>query len=513
MWDKAKNKAVLLQLFSGYRLYFWIYAGLFLSYLIFSPFVTLYGNSGGIHSAMTPYDGDGRVKLVMAALLSILLIATLLMAIGRRMTAERLITILIAAGIILRFGYMLYTPFYIRGHDVREYNGYGHLAYIFRLFNLQGLPVSNLGQFYHPPLAHIADAATARLFAFLTGAANQDVIFESTRLIPCFASIALLFVSCRLFDELDFSKRAKLTALAVIAFHPTFILLSASINNDMLMLLFFMTAFLYSIRWYKDPTYKNIILLALSIGCAMSTKFSGALAAIFTAMIFLLVLIRKYKTKKIGNIVLQLAAFAAVCLPLGLWYHIRNLKLFGQVLGYVAPISAKSQLYVGNIPFAERFLSFSLPGILKNVWCDPFNDFGLWAYTVKSALFGEYTFSDRHEALAVILILSSLVLIVLSIGAMIWFLIADRKKNRLAVLSFFALWSLLVLSFIYFNIKYPFGCTMDFRYIVPTVITGAAFLGLLADRLTKSGIRRALFAAFVTGLSVFCASAAVFYLI
>lgn len=512
MQNRSKKTSAPVQLFSGFRLYLWVFAGLFLFYLIFSPFVTLFGSSGETHLAMDPYDGDARVKLVMAALLFVLLITALLMTAGRRMTVNRLLAILIAAGIILRFGYMLYTPFFIRGHDVRTYDGYGHLAYVYRLFNLQGLPDSNLGQFYHPPLAHIADAAMARLYSFISGVSDPDTVFESARLIPCFASVALLFVCCRLFDALDFSKRAKLTALAVISFHPTFILLSASINNDMLMIFFFMTAFLYTIRWYKDPTYKNILLLAISIGCAMSTKFSGALAAVFTAVIFLLVLIRRYRSNDAGNIARQLTAFAAVCLPLGLWYPIRNLKLFGQSLGYVAPISVKSQLYVGNIPFAERFLSFSLPDIPKNVWCDPFSDFSVWAYTVKCALFGEFTFSDRHIAAAAILIVSSHVLIVLSLGAMIWFLVANQKSNRLAAWSLFALWALLMLSFIYFNIKYPFGCTMDFRYIVPTVITGAAFLGLLSDRLT-GGIKKALRAVLMAALAVFCASSAVFYLI
>lgn len=512
MQNRIKKAIAPVQLFSGFRLYLWVFAGLFLSYLIFSPFVTLTGNSGETHFAMDPYDGDARVKLVMAALLFVLLISALLMTARRRMTWERLLAILIAAGVILRFGYMLYTPFFIRGHDVRSYDGYGHLAYIYRLFNLQGLPDSNLGQFYHPPLAHFADAAIARFYAYVTGASNPDTVFESARLIPCFASVALLFVCRHLFDALNFSKRAMLTALAVIAFHPTFILLSASINNDMLMILFFMTAFLYTIRWYKDPNYKNILLLAVSIGCAMSTKFSGALAALITAAVFLLVLIRKYRTNNAGDIVCQLTAFAAVCLPLGLWYPIRNLKLFGQSLGYVAPISVKSQLYVGNIPFAERFLSFSLPDLFKNVWCDPFNDFSVWAYTVKCALFGEYTFSDRH-AVAVILIVSSLVLIVLSLAAMVWFLTAARKSNRLAAWSLFALWALLMLSFIYFNIKYPFGCTMDFRYIVPTVITGAAFLGLLTASLEKGGIKKALRAVLTAAIAVFCASSAVFYLI
>jgi 4-amino-4-deoxy-L-arabinose transferase-like glycosyltransferase len=281
----------------------------------------------------------------------------------------------------------------------------------------------------------------------------------------------------------------------------------------MLMIFFMMTAFLYTIRWYKDPSYKNILLLALSIGAAMSTKFSGGLIAVFTAFVFLIVLLRRIRNKNAAGLVNQFAAFALVCFPLGLWYHIRNLKLFDQAIGYVAQMKPDSALYVGNVSFVERFFSFSLPDMLHHVYCNPYDDFRLWEYTVKCALFGEFTFSPEHNAFAVILIVSSLLLILLSLFAMVWFLIFDRKKNRLAVISLAALWALLLLSFVFFNIAYPFGCTMDFRYIVPTVLTGAAFLGLLSDKLKNDKTGKALFACFMVILGVFCVFSAAFYIV
>ncbi|SHH90923.1 Dolichyl-phosphate-mannose-protein mannosyltransferase [Sporobacter termitidis DSM 10068] len=500
-------------MFAGFSAYIWLFAGLFIFYLIFSPLVTLSGNSGALAQASAPYDGDPKVMLAMALLLLALLAAAVYLLATRRLTAGRLTALAIAAGFVLRFGYMLYTPFYIRGHDVLSYGGYGHLDYIYRLFRLEGLPDSYGGQFYHPPLAHIADAAVAKIYALLTGATDLDTIFESSKLVPCFASSALLVMSGRLLDALDFSPRARAVALIVIAFHPTFILLSASINNDMLMVFFFMAAFLYTVRWYKNPCYKNIILLALCIGGAMSTKFSGSLIAVFTALIFILGLARHLREGKSWNIFGQFAVFGVICIPLGLWYQIRNLMLFGQPLGFVARISATSALYVGDRTAAERFLTFSVPNMLQNPYCSPFDDFRLWEYTVRCALFGEFAFSPKHDAAAAVMIIASVVLIILSLAAVVWFLFFDRRKNRLAVLGFTAVWALLMVSFVYFNIKYPFGCTMDFRYIVPTVITGAAFLGLLSDKLAGGRGRKALFGAFCAVLAVFCVSSAVFYVI
>lgn len=503
----------LRQMFSGFRAYVWLFIGLFSLYLIVSPYVILGGSSSEAVSATSAYDGDTHVKSAIAIVMVVLFAITLLLFGKNRLTSGTIGGLLITGGFVLRFGYMLYTPFYIHGHDILTYDGYGHLAYIFKLFIDHTLPDNNWGQFYHPPLAHMADAAVAWIYALLTSCFDLDTVFEATRLVPCFASCALLLLSSRLLTALDFKGRGKNIALAVITFHPTFILLSASINNDMLMVLFFMSAFLYSIRWYKDPSYKNILLLALSIGCAMSTKFSGALVAFFTAGIFLLVLVRRIMDGRAWPLMGQFAAFSALCFPLGLWYHIRNLKLFGQVLGYVAEIPKTSTLYTGDEPFIQRFFSFSLPHMLQTVYCNPFTDYRLLEYTVLCALFGEFTFSPIHDIFAKILIISSVLLIVLSLGAMVWFLCVDRTKNRLAVISFSAVWALLFFSFVFFNIKYPFGCTMDFRYIVPTVITGAGFLGLLSDKLRGSIVKNGLFIGFFTVLAVFSTASVCFYII
>ena len=493
--------------------YVWLFVGLFVCFLTVSPFVKLFGSARELYGSSAVYNGNEKVRLAMAIFLFFLFIAAVVFIIKRSMTAEKALFIIILAGIMLRFGYMLYTPFYIRGHDIGSYDSYGHLAYVYRLFKTNSLPDSFMGQFYHPPFAHIADAVSVRLYALLTGQTDPDVIFQAAKLVPCFASCALLIVSKRLFNAFDFSGRAKIIAMMVLAFHPTFILLSASINNDMLMWFFFTAAFLYTVRWYQSPSYKNIILLAICIGCAMSTKFSGALIAFFTAAVFLIVLIRHMKNRQATALFPQFGAFALVCFPLGLWYYIRNLLLFGQPIGYVAQIGNDSALYIGDQPIVARFLSIDLPGMFKNVFCDPWQDVNLWEYTIKCALFGEFTFSEAHRVSAVILIASSFVLILLSLYAMIRFIFFDRKENRLAVLSLGALWLLLMLSFIYFNIKYPFGCTMDFRYIVPTVLTGSVFLGLLFKRLSES--RQSIFftAGFLIILTVFCTASVGFYIV
>jgi dolichyl-phosphate-mannose--protein O-mannosyl transferase len=191
-----------------------------------------------------------------------------------------------------------------------------------------------------------------------------------------------MLVTLRLLEALELPAKARITAMAVVAFHPTFFLLSSSINNDMAMIFFFLTAVLYTVRWYRDPTYKNILLLALAIGRAMSAKFSGALVAVFTAVIFLLALIKKFRAGGGAGLVGQYTAFAAVCLPLSLWHPVRNMLLFGQPLGYVLEIPVKSALYVGDRSFAAGFLSFDVLSLLWGGFCNPWADWRVWEYAV-----------------------------------------------------------------------------------------------------------------------------------
>lgn len=251
------------------------------------------------------------------------------------------------------------------------------------------------------------------------------------------------------------------------------------------MIFFFMTAFLYTVRWYHNPTYKNIILLAISSGCAMMTKLSGGLIVAISGIVFLIILIKGIKNKTFARLIGQFATYAAIFFPLGFWYAIRNLILFKQPIGYVLPLSLKSNQYTGNKSFFERFVSFPLSSLFKPLYCNPYGDFHLWLYTVKCSLFGEFTFTSSHNTMAAVLIALNVAMITLSLAALIFVMMRRHETSAITRWGFFGIWALLLVSFIYFNIKYPLSCTMDFRYIVPTIITGAAFLGLANSQMRK----------------------------
>ncbi len=498
----SKNHDGIKASLLGLRPYFIIAAGIIVCYIFFSLIL-------GVSESVT------RLLMIAGVLLCGVFFAVYCLLKKRVSKTEALIAALIAAGIVMRIGYMLYTPFLVRGHDIGAYDKTGHFAYMYRLYSQWALPDSNKYQFYHPPFAHILQALVVKVFSWFQRTDDLTALFQAAKIVPCFASCAMLIVVRSICRETKLSNRATALALAVVAFQPTFFILASSVNNDMLMLLLFMISVLYTIRWYYNPSMKNILLIALSIGLAMMTKLSGGMAALFTAPVFLAALVRRWREKHAKALFGQFAAFAGVCVPLGLWYPVRNLLLFKQPIGYVLLLSSSSDLYSGDHSFIERFLSFPADQIFKPLYCQPFGDYNLWLYTFKCSIFGEFKFEKMPDALAALLIAANLLLILVSLLAMIYVMLRCKEANKFIRFGLFWIWLTQMASFLLFNVNFPFGCTMDFRYIVPTVITGAVYTGIALDHMrNKNKIApNAVFAVGCATIALFCVASVLFYAI
>jgi 4-amino-4-deoxy-L-arabinose transferase-like glycosyltransferase len=278
------------------------------------------------------------------------------------------------------------------------------------------------------------------------------------------------------------------------------------------MLLFFMAAVLYTIRWYKNQTLKNILITALFIGLAMMTKVSGSIIALFTGPVFLAVLIRRLRQKQAKPLLSQFAAFGSVSAALGLWYPIRNAFLFGQPFGYVLRFPDDSDLYCGGRTFVERFFSFPLGKTINTFYCVPRGDYNIWVYILKCSIFGEYKFA-QSDILAAGLIAANLILILVSLAAMVYVMARAKEIDKFARFGLFFIWLVQMGAFILFNIQYPFGCTMDFSYIVPTAIVGAIYIGIALDRIKnkQKSLADAIFIFGCITVAMFGAASVLFY--
>ncbi|MCD7826068.1 MAG: glycosyltransferase family 39 protein [Clostridiaceae bacterium] len=417
-----------------------------------------------------------------------LIAAAGILAFRRQLNLQTLVWLLILGGFVMRLGYTFYTPVYIRSHDLGDISldGTGHAGYILRLFCEQQLPDSNANQFYQPPLFHFLAALSMWLFSQIAPQADTNTLFDAAKLVSCFASCCTLLLTKSICEELRCSSHVKVLVTGIIAFFPNFILMAGRVNNDAAATAFLFWAIYLTIRWYHTRKTAALLLTALAIGLGMMTKLSVGTMAFVTGPVMLWVFWEAVKNKTWVKQILQYLAFLGICAPLGLWFSIRNLIRFSQPLGYVLDIDSEgiSFVYRGDHSILERFFSFPVHQFFETVYADPATDANLWAYLIRTSLFGEWTY-ENMDMPGRLLLNTSLLLILLSLAAMIYICFFDKKVSREIRIGVFLLWFVNMASYVLFNVRYPDACTMDFRYVTPTILCGALFLGIFWDRLRE----------------------------
>jgi 4-amino-4-deoxy-L-arabinose transferase-like glycosyltransferase len=320
-------------------------------------------------------------------------------------------------------------------------------------------------------------------------------------------------VTLKIIKLFHFSDKTYLLLAAFAIFFPRNVQFSAMLNNDGLSFLFSMCALYYALKWWKGgKRFGWIILCALAVGLGMMTKFSSATVCLPIAGIFICEFLRTINKKEnslpFAKLFLQYAAFLCVCVPLGLWFQVYAKIRFDQGLGYVFD-NLNRKLYTGDHSFFGRFfIAFDFSEYFGSIWCRPFEgNYNLFNYALRSAIFGEFTYWQGEGFAVLAIILAYLVSAILFIS-IIYCLVQTWKKkkegplwNRFkgqAVISFddflflFLFMQSQALSEIYFYITMPYGCTMDFRYIMPIISAIALTIGFTQRGLEKVDGRGAL---------------------
>ncbi len=460
------------------------------------------------------FTHDNRAELVYLGLTATAAIAVILLITDmlkyQKPCFEKLAVLYIfAQGIVMRLGYLLESPITRRQNDVHKFGGEdGHSAYIEYIYEHLSLPdfdPTEVWQFYHPPFHHTICALWLR-FQTLIGI-PYDVACESIQAVSLFCSLACLILFYKLLRHFKLSGVSLLLPLSLVAFHPSLIILSGSINNDIMSIMFCLGSIYCTAQWYGNPDYKNIIKVAFCVGFGMMTKLSAGLVAPVIAGIFLLVLTKKRREWK--KVIPQFAAFGAICLPLGLWWGIRNLVKFSVPITYVPSLKPTSWQYIGYIPTKTRLFDFSLYQFedVFEQWSDKtYLEFNPTVAFLKNSLFGEhmraYTFEEgKLLSYPTLLFRIATILVVISFIATI--VLCFKKGNRPIKLMLFGYELILLFSYYKFCFEYPYICTMNFRYIVPCLFVGALFIGLLYERLSKhSNVAAAICRVALGGLAV-----------
>ena len=445
----------------------------------------------------------------------------------KKLTYKRVVLLLLIIAYILRVGYMLYTPASVRQHDTYTPNFDGHEAYAFTIFETGALPTSNMYQFYHPPLNAAVQAAFMKLMQGMIGGletlypqgeaflsiftyekpdyVNETrwFLYSSCQILAVLYSFIACVVSLKILELFDFSAAAKPLLAAFVLLFPRGIQFAGMLNNDGLAFLLSTCALYFALKWQKQgKKWTDILLCALFVGLGLSTKLSAATICLPIAGVFIVSFIETLKKKEnapsLKKSLLQYAVFLLLCAPLGLWFQVYANVRFGQAFGHVFD-NLNSKLYTGDHSFFSRFiLCFDMTEYFGQLWCKPFDgNYYLFHYALRSSVFGEFVY-PQGEGLGVLAVLSAYAAVVLLAAALCYsafqilrktptapLLQEQDVKTRLKTalgnwkdwLFAFLLLQSQVIGEVYFYVKMPYACTMDFRYIMPIILGIALTIG------------------------------------
>lgn len=454
------------------------------------------------------------------------------------------IIVLITIAIIIRLTYMGYCDAIFKNqHDVWSDNNTGHLSITFHLFYNGTIPPLYIDhnmsyQLYHFKTAHVIFAGFMQFMKLFVGE-NQYLLYQSTKIVSTLMSIGIVLLSYYIFKELKLTKRATIFSLILTISFPTLVILGANTNNDTCLFFFTYLSIYLAIKFFKNHSLKNIIYLALALGLTVSAKLSGALIALPIGVMMICVLIKSIQNKTFSKMFLNYVIFALICFPIGLFWGVVNKIVYDYSLTYVWQVT-NTNLMVQGHSFLDRFLFLDVHSFFSNPYVilsakNANQTYNFFDFLVKSQLFGEWSLTKEYAEISMLLVSLSFVFVALlfvlmsyffvrllikkqyskfifyvvpliltfalsclfgegtdqvigvgligiSVALLIYYFLKKDyfiSKSYLAVISVFMIY---VVSYVYFNMKEPFACTMDIRYMVPVLSVVAYFFGVYLDK-------------------------------
>ena len=399
-----------------------------------------------------------------------------------------IVGILFGISFLLRVFYIIYTPHHIRQHDsyLTGSDG-GHLAYIEHFlkngFAMPDFDPRLVEQFYHPPLHHFLAALWLKANSFI-GIDYLNAV-ENIQILTLLYSCACTWICYLIMKEFYLVRLGLIIPFSIICFHPTLIILSGSINNDILCLLLMLSSILFAIRWYKRPSIVTILLTAVYLGLAIMTKMSGLLIVIPIGLLFLCKIIQEKQYYR--KYLFQCLVFGLVCFSIGMWRSIYCLVEYGMPINYILRLGEGAQWqFIGNYSIWERVFVPDLH-LMESIFVllNPVNDYNILLGALKTSMFGEYFLYQNNPSLllpATVLFYCNIILVITSLICILW---ALKKKNISdnMFLNWFLFSTFMIIfgSYFKFCLDFPHICTQDFRYIAITFMIGTFFLGFFIN--------------------------------
>jgi len=408
----------------------------------------------------------------------------------------------------IKADYIIYTPTWIRQHDVIGFGAdEGQAALIEFFYDKMRLidfdPRTKWG-FFQPPLHHMIaglwlrmQVIIGRLFSW-----SYDHACENIQILTLIYSLLIIYFAYKIMKRIGLNDRVTAIALLMVALHPSFIFMSGSINNDILCILLQIVCIYFFTGWMQEVKNADMLLAALFMGLSMMAKLSAVLLvpALGIALLYRLFAAVKRK-EKLKKLLLQYAAFGLISVPIGIWSPVRNLVKFGVPLSYTPKVGEG----IENVSILERIFypgSERTPFICLVGNGHAYDEFNVPLALLKTSLFGEADFSVTSPVSALcgwaLLMLGAAIALItiVSMFLSVFRAIKEIKNtrsvsigNEITLLAFiYIMTSIAFIVRLCFTI--PNFSSQDFRYIAHIIIPCAAFYAMETDRLYQAGKKK-----------------------
>ncbi|MCF0222837.1 MAG: glycosyltransferase family 39 protein [Fibrobacter sp.] len=366
--------------------------------------------------------------------------------------------LLVAVGL-----HCVYT--YNTNYITRTYDIDGHVEYVKYVAENYAVPQNDqCWSCYHPPVYYAMGALAWNIAPKLGLVETRALQWLSFAL-----SIAFMIVGAKILVLLLKGPPLMLSSLLWF-FWPLLFMVSPRIGNDQL---FFVTHTLClwgCFKYIVEKESRYMILAAVMVALSFWTKSTGAVTALVFVSAFMLGYFPRERLKPNRNeaaalVILALFVVSAACIKIA-----AGSSLVGN------SISLNSAMRVGAD--LQNFLFFDVKDFLTVPYTSGWGDVGgrqyMLNYLAKTSMFGEFVLdgSTTGNNLAIAM---SFTFVTLVVTAFIGFLKTRINKAFLLLLlqaGFF------LAALVSLRISAPFGCSSDFRYVVPALLSFIPFVSL-----------------------------------
>ncbi len=464
--------------------------------------------AGGVIGGAAGFSAVNYDLILTAGGSVLIMICAVYLRASGKLDRESQVFLIFMAGFWIGFCYSQYTDTWLRQNDVGDFmpdkfdpHHAGYIDYIRHYGWIPNADVREMDQWYHPPLHHLICAYFMRGYGLVFPSLTRNYeVLQMLTLGYSFLSSVFMFRIVRMFD---ISEKAETTAALFLAFFPIFIINAGELNNDILSVMLFVMSIYFIFRWFREGyRLRYIVGSAFAVGLGMMTKLSVWLAAVPVGIILLAALIRT-RGKEIriwGHYIL----FALISFPLGLWFPVRNLIGWGVPPTYIpVPLYDKSleeySVFQRLFDFIDNSGYYNIP--YYAAWSAVFDDDD---YRVH-AFWGLLSFAV-FALFAVLAAVAAAGIIYMMIRAL------RTKKYVWETSALVMLVAAELISYTVFCFKFPYPCTMNFRYIIPVTITFVLGFVTLNDRIGESANFRTISGLLRGAVVIFAVLSAVFYL-